>query len=135
MRCPPRTQISQRLGVNPGAQIGRQVHPDRHHEVGALRFQSQVVEVAAEALDRDATPLRQLFCSLQPYRTEIVHTHAMTKAGQINAIATLTFRQTKGIAGRQLLRLIAEEVVGLTAIGPADFGVAAAPEATWIHHL
>jgi hypothetical protein len=55
----------------------------------------------------------------------------MAQRGQVNAVAALALRQAERIAGGQPAGLLAQEVVGLVAVGVGRFGIAVVPKLAW----
>ena len=96
-------------GQHLGPQWWRQMHPDRHHQIHALRGRVERRQIAAAGLDRHAAALRQM-----------------------HGVAPLALRQAEHVARRQGSRPLPQVIIGLLAVGVAGLGVAAIPEAVRI---
>ena len=72
------------------------MHPDRHHQIDALRSGLEPGQIAAADLDRHTAAARQRFGLGQPHGAEILGEHAMAQLGQMHRIAACSRRKSLG---------------------------------------
>lgn len=99
-----------------GSQPGRQVHPDRHHQIKMGRRGLEVGQVTAEGLDGHVAAGGEPLCLVQADAAEVLGEHGRAKLGEVDGIAALPFRQAESPARCQLPHLLAQQVVGLIPV-------------------